>query len=819
MTRYEPKTIESKWNELWYKFNVYEAVDFDNRPKKYILAELPYPSGKALHAGHMIRFTVPDIYSRYLRMKGYNVLFPIGWDSFGLPAENYAIKTGTHPAKLISDTVVHYKESIRRIGYGVDWKRVIDTSDPKYYKWTQWIFLKFFKAGLAKYKEMPIWWCENLKTVLSDEEVLTDKKGNKISERGEQPVVRKMFKQWILDIKKYADKLLEGLDTVEYPESIKTAQRNWVGKSEGEIVKFKIVDFDLEVFTTRADTIFGVTFLALAPEHPLVDSLLDLVQNKPEVENYIIKTKNQSDLERTASREKTGVLLDGIYATNPANTREKIPVYLADYVVMDYGKGAIMGVPAHDRRDFEFAKKFGIKIVQVIDSDKNDPSSYLPTVDYGTLINSGRYNGLASKEAISKIVTDLKLQGAANFTTTYKIRDWVFSRQRYWGEPIPLIHKANGEIESVCDPDDPNEVNKKLPLTLPDVPDYRPTSDGLSPLEKNKAWVAVNDSQGNPAKRETNTMPNWAGSCWYYIRYIDPQNENRFADPDKLKYWLPVDRYFGGAEHTTMHLLYSRFWHKFLYDNGLVPTKEPYAWRLNGGLLLGPDGRKMSKSFGNVIEPIEIIDKFGADALRMFICFLGPYEDTYPWNDYGVKATFKLIRTIYDLKDKVSQDATTDEATNKMLHKLIKNVTQMTEDLKMNTCVSEFMIFVNHIKKLESVDKNLWRDFVKLLAPFAPFIAEELWQEANAYPDFCKENSVHVASWPEFDTRAAEYKVTEIPVQINGKVRAQVEVGDSDTQETVTAKLYQIEKLKPYLGSGQIKKLVYVPNKIINVVN
>jgi leucyl-tRNA synthetase len=818
MAQYDHKNIEAKWNLAWYEHNVYAAKDFDEKPKKYILCELPYPSGKALHAGHMMRFTVPDIYSRYLRMKGYNVMFPIGWDAFGLPAENYAIKTGTHPAQLIQDTVKHYKSSIRSIGYGIDWQREIDTTDPKYYKWTQWIFLKFYEAGLAKYKEMPIWWCDELKTVLSDEEVLTDKNGNKISERGEFPVVKKKLNQWILDIQQYADKLLEGLETVEFPEAIKNAQRNWIGRSEGALIDFDVDGDAIQVFTTKPETLFGVSFLALAPEHNLVAKLTAKSSNKEEVDKYVQTAKNKTDLERTTTKAKTGIQILGVYAKHPLNPNSNpIPIFVADYVLPDVGTGSLMGVPAHDERDYEFAHKFNLPIVTVIEPDITE-NLVIPYLANGKMINSDKYNGMLSQESAKVIVADLESLEKGKPHVTYKIREWVFSRQRYWGEPIPMVHKANGDIEAIVSTANIDEVHKVLPLTLPDVPDYNPTSDGSSPLEKNVEWVNTVAKDGSTAKRETNTMPNWAGSCWYYLRYIDPTNDQTLADQDKLKYWLPVDKYFGGAEHTTLHLLYSRFWHKFLYDLGYLPTDEPYAWRMNGGILLGPDGKKMSKSRGNVVEPIELIDKYGADALRMYIAFLGPYDETYPWSENGIKATRRLINNLYELKTKVHSEAIISAETKQKFNKTVKNVTEMIENLKMNTAVSEFMILLTHLRGLESINKAMWIDLIKLIAPFAPFVAEELWNLTNDFQNFAQDKSVHLQQWPIYDSALTESKITEIPVQINGKLRAQVAVDDTDNAETIKEKLYKIDKLKPYLANP-IKKLIYLPGKIVNVVN
>ncbi|NMB70198.1 leucine--tRNA ligase, partial [candidate division WWE3 bacterium] len=656
MKKYNHTETESKWKNEWDKHNVYEAVDFSPKPKKYILAEFPYPSGKTLHAGHMMRYTVPDMYARYLRMQGFNVLFPFGYDAFGLPAENYAINSGNHPSVLIQSIIEDYRDSVKRMGYGIDWEREINTTDPNYYKWTQWLFLQFFVRDLAKYQEMPIWWCEKLKTVLSDEEVITDKNGNKISERGEHPVERKLLKQWVLEITKYADKLLEGLSEIDFPESIKAAQANWIGKSYGAYVDFTVNNENIRVFTTRPDTLFGVSFLALAPEHPLVSKLLEKAQNKVLVNKYINEVKKQSDLERLSNKEKTGISLDGVYATHPlSEVTRQIPIYLTNYVLADYGTGAVMGVPAHDERDYEFAQKYNLGIYEVIKpySDEIIADDKVFT-GIGTMTNSDNYNGMSSTDFFNVVTERLTKEGRGEKATTYKLRDWIFSRQRYWGEPIPLIHKEDGTIESVCDPSNPAEVKEKLPLILPELPDYNPSSDGSSPLERSKDWVVTKAKDGSMAKRETNTMPNWAGSCWYYIRYVDAHNNEAFADMDKMKYWLPVDKYFGGAEHTTLHLLYSRFWHRFFYDIGLVPTKEPYAWRMNGGLLLAPDGHKMSKSKGNGVEPMELVDRYGADALRLAISFLGPYEDTYPWNENGMKATARLIETVFNISDKIS---------------------------------------------------------------------------------------------------------------------------------------------------------------------
>ncbi len=807
MTFYNFEEIENKWKDKWFSDNLYEAVDFSPKPKKYILAEFPYPSGAALHSGHMMRYTVPDVYARYLRMNGYNVLFPMGWDAFGLPAENYAVKTGIHPAVTTKKAIDAMKQSLMRMGYGIDWGREIATANPKYYKWTQWLFLKFYEHGLAELKEMPVWWCEALKTVLAEEEVLTDKDGNKISERGEHPVERRLLKQWVLKIPEYAEKLIEGLNYVDYPNSIKQAQINWIGRSEGAEVDFHIkgISEKVRVFTTRIDTIFGATFIVISPEHQIIEKIVTEEQISA-VHEYMRLASQKSDMERTElAKDKTGVFT-GAYAINPFNN-EEIPIWTSDFVVMSYGTGAIMGVPAHDQRDFEFAQKFNLPIIPVIQpNDNNQPM--LPFDGEGILISSGEFNGLKSPDARILMTDKAQNEGFGYKKINYKLRDWIFSRQRYWGEPIPLMY---------VEPDGHIEVETNLPLVLPDVPDYTPTSDASAPLARNQEWVNTISPSGKPAKRETNTMPNWAGSCWYFIRYLDPNNDNEFADMEKMKYWLPVDRYFGGAEHTNMHLLYSRFWYKFFYDIGLVPTPEPYQWRLNGGLLLGADGRKMSKSLGNVVDPMTVVENYGADALRLFICFIGPYEDTYPWNENGIKATFRLINTIYDIRNRVSENIENNEL-KKAFHKMLKNITDMTQDLKMNTVVSEIMIFINESKKVEKIDKELWMEFIKSLAPFAPYLAEELWQEVNGFKEWKKESSVHLQKWPKYDPEIIKMDQITIPVQINGKVKDEVLINALDTEETVKQKVMESEKFQNAVEGKEIIKIIYIPNKIFSAV-
>ncbi|RJR26495.1 leucine--tRNA ligase [candidate division WWE3 bacterium] len=809
MENYNHRQIEDNWKEKWFSDNLYEAVDFSEKPKKYILAELPYPSGKFLHVGHMMRYTVPEIYSRFLRMRGYNVLFPMGWDCFGLPAETFAQKEGITPQEAISKATKDYKDAMMSMGYAIDWNREINTSEPAYYKWTQKMFLVLWKRGLAKQQEMPVWWCEEL-GVLADEEVLPSKDGKgKISERGGYPVKRKMYRQWVLDIPAYADRLIDDLGKVDYEESVKIAQKNWIGKKDGALVTFNVEGESVEVFTTRPDTLFGVTFLAISPQHPVIEKLKEKISNINDVSEYIEKSKNLTDLEKQ-TKIKTGVQLIGVYARHPLNSQmTKIPVLVADYILTDYGTGAIMGVPAHDERDYEFAVKYNLEVKKVIEfpQDKNDTPYF---TGEGVVINSEEYSGQNSQVCRQDIVKKIESLGLGKGATTYKLRPQIFSRQRYWGEPIPLIYKHDGNIEAVTE--------ENLPVELPVMKDFLVGKDGKSPLEKNMEWNTTIDSEGNPAKRETDTMPTWAGSNWYYMRYIDPHNTVTPADVAKLKYWLPVDLYFGDAGHTTAHLLYSRFWFKVLYDEGIVPIDEPYMYRMSGGMLLGEDGGKMSKSRGNVVNPKDELEKHGADALRTYLAFIGPYEDTYPWNPKGLHACAKLVRTIYNLKTLVSEKADESAETTRILNKTIKNMTEMMDNLKMNTAVSEIMIFTNHIKNLAGIKKETWETFLVLIAPFMPFTAEELWQESNNYSKWQKTNSIHLQMWPKYNEELVIEKITELPVQINGKLRSEVTISDKDNEDTLKQKLLQDERVIKHLGGKEIKKIIYVKDKIVNLI-
>ena len=832
--RYNPEEVAQKFAPLWLRDNVYEAKDFSQKEKRYILTEFPYPSGTGLHMGHVMRYTVPDVYARRLRMAGFNVMFPIGWDAFGLPAENFAVKTGVHPAKTTEQAIKTFRQQLTSLGFGFDWEREVNTTDPDYYKWTQWLFLKFWEHGLAELRNEPVWWCEALRTVLANEEVLEDDKGRKISERGEHPVEKRNFQQWVLKITAYADKLIQGLDEIEFPEAVKAAQRNWIGRSEGVRVRFALrgADADLEVFTTRPDTIFGVSFMAIAPEHPLVEHVRNSVSNFSEVVAYREKVKNRSQLDRQVAKEKTGVQLKGVFAVHPLVPGVQIPVYVADYILAEYGTGAIMGVPAHDERDFLFATQYSLPIVQTVHSSEGavalpflaDDGFVKVDSSWGSLVSAAEraeYKDNIPCAAMKRIVArELEKKQRGKVEVVYKMKDWIFSRQRFWGEPIPLVHYSDGHTEAIVKTDDAAGVAKKLPLILPEVPDYTPSSDGTSPLSKNTSWVNTLDEKGVSVRRETNTMPNWAGSCWYYLRYIDPKNTQAFAAPEKLKYWLPVDVYFGGSEHTTLHLLYSRFWHRFFYDLKLVPTSEPYMKRIMGGILLGPDGQKQSKSRGNVVDPTEMIAKYGADALRLFICFMGPLDATMPWNESGVKACRRLVETAYELTERVDRSGAKTQSRELTVayHKMIKRVGDMMDGLKMNTCVSEFMIFTNEAKKSEVIELETWKGFILAFAPFAVFAAEELWQDLNGYSEWKRENSVHLQAWPAFDPALVVDDSITLGVQVNGKVRGEISVTKDDSESAVRERALSLASVQKWIEGKTVAKFIYVPGRIISVV-
>lgn len=813
MSKFDHTKIENNWKDKWYYDNIYEAFDFSEKPKKYILAELPYPSGSYLHLGHMMRYTVPEIYSRYLRMKGFNVLYPMGWDSFGLPAETFAIKENKTPKEVVDEAIENFRSSMKDMGYAIDWRREITTSEPKYYTWTQWIFLKLWEKGLVEQQEMPVWWCDEL-GVLADEEVLPDPNGptGKKSERDGYPVYKKNLKQWVLKITNYADKLLEGLDGVDYFESVKNGQRNWIGRKEGVNIEYPVENSQQSIicFTTRPDTNFGTTFIALAPEHPFAK---EISKENEEVRNYLEEAAAKSEVERMEDgHDNTGVFT-GKYVINRLNDK-KVPIWVADYVLADFGTGAVVGVPGNHKRDFIFAKKYGIEIVEVVkdpnsSKDEDTQPQEIDDVyeDYGIVKNSGFLNGLTSEKAIKKVINFLEEKGWGKRAVTYNLRDQIWSRQRYWGDPIPLIYKEDGSVEA----------DYNLPVKLPELKDFLP-EEGKSPLEKVPQWYQTTARDGTPAKRETDTMPTWAGSNWYYMRYIDPNNDEIFADYHKLKYWMPVDKYFGDAGHTNAHLLYTRFWYKVLFEEGFVPTSEPFMWRMSGGILLGADRKKMSKSREKyIVDPKDVIKNYGADALRVYLSFIGPYEETYPWNDNGIKACYRLVKNIYLLKEKISEQPDEKETTVKY-HKMVKNVGKMLEDLKMNTAVSEIMIFMNHCKKLKKINKETYLGFIKVFAVFAPFTAEEIWQEANGYENWIKENSVHLQKWPEFKQKLTVSDEYTLPIQVNGKLRDELIVSKNAREDEIRELVLASKKIQKYLNNKDPKKFIYIKGKIVNLV-
>jgi leucyl-tRNA synthetase len=810
---YEPNKIEPYWQDRWEKEGAFRAEDFSKKPKFYALIEFPYPSGAGLHVGHPRGYTAIDIVARKRRMEGYNVLFPIGWDAFGLPTENYAIKNGIHPSVATKQNVANFKRQIKSLGFSFDWSREINTTDPEYYKWTQWIFLKLFEKGLAYQAEMPINWCPSCKIGLANEEAVGGK-----CERCGAAVGQKTIKQWILRITKYADRLIDDLKDVDYLEKLKTQQINWIGKSEGTEIKFSIPNsqFSINVFTTRADTIFGVTALVLAPENPLVKDLVK-EENRKEVEKYIEESNKKTEFERIeADKEKTGVFT-GSYCINPING-ENVPIWIGDYVVATYGGGAVMVVPAHDYRDFDFAKKYGIEIKEVIKpaSAQGFGVAKEAFVDYGKLINSGEFNGLASKEAIEKITEWLEKKGLGKKTVHYKLRDWIFSRQHYWGEPIPIIHcekcGSTGSPRAIPVPE------KELPVELPYVEKYQPTGTGESPLAKISDWVNVKCPKcGAPAKRETDTMPNWAGSNWYYMRYVDPHNDKALAEEKKLKYWMPVDWYNGGFEHTTLHLLYSRFIYKFLFDIRVAPTKEPYKKRTSNGVILAEDGRKMSKSFGNVVNPDDIIKEFGADSLRLYEMFMGPFDQAIAWSTNGLKGCYRFLVGVWDFTETIiaSADFNKTETPEKgkiILNKTIKKVSDDIEAARFNTAVSSLMELMNYFKKEEKISKEELEKIILLVSPFAPHIAEELWEKLGHKESILRE------SWPKYDERCIKTEKITLIVQVNGKTRDSIEAQSEITEEQAKDIAISAEKIKKWIEGKEIKKVIFVPNKLINIV-
>ena len=800
------KNIDKKWQDKWYDSDIYNAKEDKSMKKFYGLVEFPYPSGVGLHLGHVKAYIGLDVVSRKKRLDGYNVLFPIGWDAFGLPTENYAIQTGIHPRIVTDRNIEKFTEQLKAAGFSFDLTRQVDTTDPAYYKWTQWIFIQLFKKGLAYKDKTEVNYCENCKVVLSNEE----SQGGKCDRCGGE-VVQKTKEVWMLKITDYAEKLLEGLNEVEFPERVRLQQENWIGKSTGAEISFKLdsVEDELKVYTTRPDTIYGVTFMVIAPEHPLIEKYKEKIINLDEVLQYGVNAKKKTEFERVQlAKDKTGVELKGISAINPV-TGKQIPIWVADYVMMGYGTGAIMAVPAHDTRDFDFAKKFDIDIIQVIKGKEEvDIAKEAYTDIYsGTMINSGILDGMPVKDAIAKMIEYFCELGIGQAKTNYFMKDWAFARQRYWGEPLPIVKCEKCGMVPLDE--------KDLPLTLPEVNDFKPGQNGESPLAEATEWIHTKCPHcGGDALRETDTMPQWAGSSWYFLRYIDPRNDACLANMEDLKYWLPVDWYNGGMEHVTRHLIYSRFWHRFLYDIGVVPTKEPYAKRSTQGLILGPDGEKMSKSKGNVVDPKDIIAEYGADTLRTYMLFIGEYDEAAPWNENGVKGVKKFLDRVVRLENIVVDKYETEDNELAMeLNKLIKKVTEDVETMKFNTAVAAFMTYINVVYKKNVISKEDLRKFLTLLSPFAPHVAQELWSKCIG------ENFVEQeATWPECDETKLKQAEVEIAVQINGVVRFKVMHDVDATKEQIEAIVIKDEKLEQYINGKAIKKIIVVPGRIVNIV-
>jgi leucyl-tRNA synthetase len=843
---YDFNAIEKKWQRFWEAGRTFEAADCDDsRDKYYVLDMFPYPSSDGLHVGHPEGYTASDIVARYKRMKGFNVLHPMGWDAFGLPAEQYAVETGTHPAETTQKNIIRIRTQIKSLGFSYDWQREVNTTDPNYYRWTQWIFLKFFNSyfdeteqkakpidqlhipkgcsgkdrqkfiddhRLAYEAEVPVNWCPALGTVLANEEVIGG-----LSERGGHPVIRKPMRQWMLRITKYAERLLKDLDEVDWPESIKKLQADWIGKSVGADVDFKVDGFNrtIRVFTTRPDTLFGATYMVMAPEHPLVDEITS-DERKKAVRKYREEAARKSDLDRTdLAKEKTGEPI-GAYAINPVND-EKIPIWISDYVLISYGTGAIMSVPAHDERDFEFAKKFDLPIIPVVEPQDADQAELVKKgelcfIGDGRAINSGRFDGLSTDQFKEQITNWLEEKRLGQKAVNYKLRDWLFSRQRYWGEPFPILHTDSNSVLGLSE--------QELPLTLPKVENYKPAGTGQSPLANIDDWVSVAMPDGSNAKRETNTMPQWAGSCWYYLRYIDPANKARPWDSEKEKYWMPVDLYIGGAEHAVLHLLYARFWHKLLYDLGYVSTKEPFAKLVNQGMILGEDGQKMSKSRRNVVNPDKVVADYGADSMRLYEMFMGPLEAVKPWNMQGVEGVHRFLQRAWRMiidKDTGKLDETVkqtdaDEVTLRLLHQTIKKVGDDIESFGFNTAISQMMIFVNHLSKQRVRPKSVVENFVLVLAPFAPHIAEELWQRLG------HTESLACEPWPQYDSRLIKEKEIELAVQVNGKIKDRIIVAAEADREQIKQKALACEKIKKNLAGREPKKIIVIKSRLVNIV-
>ena len=799
--KYDHKQVEKKWQDIWDEKQCFCAENDSDKEKFYALVEFPYPSGQGLHVGHPRSYTALDIVARKKRMQGYNVLYPMGWDAFGLPTENFAIKNHVHPAEVTKKNIARFKSQLKSLGLSFDWSREINTTDPSYYKWTQWIFLQLFKKGLAYKKEMSVNWCTSCKCVLANEEVV-----NGVCERCGSEVVHKTKSQWMLAITKYAQRLIDDLEDVDYIERVKIQQRNWIGRSTGAEVDFKTTEGDtLTVYTTRPDTLLGATYMVISPEHPMIEQWADKLNNIEDVRAYREEAARKSDFERTElNKDKTGVKLDGVAAINPVNGKQ-IPIFVSDYVLMGYGTGAIMAVPAHDDRDWEFAKKFGCEIIEVVSGGEDvQKAAFTAKDETGILVNSDFLNGKTVKDAIPAMIEWLGEKGIGHAKVQYKLRDWVFSRQRYWGEPIPIV-KCD-KCGYVALPED------QLPLELPNVTSYEPTDNGESPLAHMTDWVNTTcPCCGGPAKRETDTMPQWAGSSWYFLRYMDPHNDKALASPEALKYWSPVDWYNGGMEHTTLHLLYSRFWHKFLYDIGVVPTKEPYAKRTSHGMILGENGEKMSKSRGNVVNPDEIVDTYGADTMRLYEMFIGDFEKAAPWSPKSIKGCRRFLERVWALADKVQDGDTYSEQHEVLMNRTIKKVGEDADNLKANTAIAALMTMLNEFYD-KGVNKAEYKTFLALLNPFAPHITEELWQQMG------ETGLLSVAPWPTYDEAKTVESMVELAVQVNGKLKCTIKLAvDADKQTAIDTALAE-EKVQHAIEGKQIVKQIVVPGKIVNLV-
>ena len=798
---YDYAQIEKKWQDIWDEKQTFAAKDDYSLPKFYGLVEFPYPSGQGLHVGHPRSYTAIDIVCRKKRLEGYNVLYPMGWDAFGLPTENFAIKNHVHPAEVTKKNIANFKRQLKSLGFSFDWSREINTTDPEYYKWTQWIFLQLYKKGLAYKKKMSVNWCTSCKCVLANEEVV-----NGHCERCGSEVIHKEKSQWMLKITDYAEKLLEGLDEVDFIDRVKTQQRNWIGRSYGTQVKFSTnIGDTFEVFTTRADTLFGVTYMVMSPEHPLINKWADKITNMDEVTAYKQEAAKKSDFERTElAKDKTGVKISGVTAINPVNGKE-VPIFIADYVLISYGTGAIMAVPAHDTRDWEFAKKFGLPIIEVVAGGEDVQAAPYTECATGKLVNSGFLDGMSVEDAKKAIQEWLTERNLGERKTNYKLRDWVFSRQRYWGEPIPIVHCDKCGYVPVPE--------SELPLVLPNVDSYEPTDNGESPLAKMTDWVNTTCPHcGGPAQRETDTMPQWAGSSWYFLRYCDPHNDKALASPEALKYWTPVDWYNGGMEHTTLHLLYSRFWHKFLYDIGVVPTPEPYAKRTSHGMILGENGEKMSKSRGNVVNPDEIVRDYGADTMRVYEMFIGDFEKAAPWSQSSIKGSKRFLDKVWALSDKLTEGDSYRAELESAFHRTIKKVTEDIEGLKMNTAIAALMSLLNDIQGSGSINRAEFKTYLILLNPFAPHMTEELWQQAGF------EEMLNEAEWPKYDEAKCADSTVEIAVQVNGKIKARISVAADISAPDAIASAKADGAVAAAIDGKNIIKELYVPKKLVNIV-